>query len=181
MGTGKDESKTKVCPKCKALKFASDFVFNNKAKDKLSNWCKVCQAAQLKAWREKNPERKRLNDRRLYLENRTDRIDYNKERQLRLRKQVVEAYGGRCNCCAESRFEFLAVDHTDNDGAEERKRIKGNGTLHSYIIEQGFPARYQVLCHNCNLAKSFTGKCPHQTEREEQWTILAQKGGGLAA
>ena len=33
---------------------------------------------------------------------------------------------------------------------------------------QGCPRdRYQILCHNCNLAKYYYGVCPHETEAKK--------------
>jgi hypothetical protein len=78
------------------------------------------------------------------------------------RRKVIEAYGGKCRCCGESTYEFLAIDHLDNDGAKDRK-VNGRGAkLIGRIIRAGFPPRYQVLCHNCNLAKAFHSRCPHE-------------------
>src|SRR5690606_17571982 len=36
------------------------------------------------------------------------------------KKMVYEHYGARCNCCGESKYQFLSVDHVNNDGGEER-------------------------------------------------------------
>ena len=36
--------------------------------------------------------------------------------------------------------------------------------IYRYLKIRGFPPGYQVLCHNCNQAKGFYGKCPHQTK-----------------
>lgn len=41
-----------------------------------------------------------------------------KERHALLKAKVIAGYGGRCQCvgCEETRFEFLTIDHTNNDG-----------------------------------------------------------------
>lgn len=89
----------------------------------------------------------------------------------RLKTQVFEAYGGSCACCGEPEWEFLAVDHVNNDGAAERKayrEIKKNtilagGPLYRQILKLGFPATYQLLCHNCNWSKHRGGGlCIHK-------------------
>jgi hypothetical protein len=81
---------------------------------------------------------------------------------------VIETYGGKCRCCAESTYEFLAIDHLDNDGAEDRK-VNGRGAkLIGRIIRAGFPPRYQILCHNCNNAKAFHSRCPHEANRLDE-------------
>ena len=86
-------------------------------------------------------------------------------RNLKIR--VLEGYGNKCVCCGIEKFEFLSVDHKNNDGAEERRnpKIKTNsGSLYRMIIREGFPDRYQVMCYNCNLSLAFFGYCPHHPE-----------------
>lgn len=75
-----------------------------------------------------------------------------------LRKAVLELLGGLCKCCGEGEYVFLDIDHVNDDGAEERRRTKV-ATWRLALVE---PARFQVLCRNCNWAK-FQGGCPHQS------------------
>lgn len=86
-----------------------------------------------------------------------------KSRQ-QFRKTVLEAYGGRCACCGESNFEFLAIDHIDGGGNEHRRSLSRSDadTIVRWLKRNNFPAGFQVLCHNCNMAKGFHGYCPHQ-------------------
>ena len=77
-----------------------------------------------------------------------------------LRKAALDAYGGRCNCCGEARFEFLAIDHIGGGGLAHRKQIN-RATLSLWLKQQGYPDGFRVLCHNCNLALGFYGACPH--------------------
>lgn len=85
----------------------------------------------------------------------------NKRRRLR----VLEGYGNCCACCGDRTLQFLALDHVDGGGYRQRKT--GWGSYHCYIDAErrGFPSDYQVLCHNCNLAKGFYGACPHSAIR----------------
>jgi hypothetical protein len=88
--------------------------------------------------------------------------EYQSQRNIEIRDQVLSAYGSRCSCCGESERAFLAIDHKNNDGHVDRKNgIRGQNLLKK-IIALGFPEQYQVLCHNCNTAKSLLGTCPHQ-------------------
>lgn len=83
---------------------------------------------------------------------------------LAVKMKVIEAYGWKCNCCDENRYEFLTVDHTNNDGVAERERTKqGTGTkLYRWLVKNNFPKEgYQLLCYNCNCSKGFFGYCPH--------------------
>jgi hypothetical protein len=77
---------------------------------------------------------------------------------------VLEHYGGRCVCCGEAHFEFLAIDHTDG-GGEAHRAVVGQGSLMvDWIIENEFPSNFRILCHNCNQAMGYYGRCPHQNE-----------------
>lgn len=81
---------------------------------------------------------------------------------FRLKSQVFEHYGGKCSCCDESQFEFLSIDHINNDGCKHRKKIKKSGThFYKWIIDNNYPNDLQILCLNCNLSKGFYGYCPH--------------------
>lgn len=78
----------------------------------------------------------------------------------RLRKQVIDAYGGKCACCGESNPAFLSVDHINNDGAEHRRSVRH---LYTWLRQNDFPKDgFQLLCFNCNCAKGIYGICPHQ-------------------
>lgn len=72
-----------------------------------------------------------------------------------------------CRCCGESTYAFLSLDHINGGGTQHRKNL-GSKYILSDLIGRGFPSGYQVLCHNCNQAKGFYGKCPHQWSKAEK-------------
>lgn len=75
-------------------------------------------------------------------------------------ERILDAYGHACACCGERERLFLTVDHVNNDGAEHRKTF--NGDLYKWLIRQGFPDGFQILCFNCNMGKYRNGGvCPH--------------------
>lgn len=76
------------------------------------------------------------------------------------RRAIIKAYGGRCECCGETTYEFLAIDHKDGGGTKERK-LKGSVTIREITLKE-LPSTLRVLCHNCNSAKGFYGYCPHE-------------------
>ena len=82
-----------------------------------------------------------------------------RRRRMVLRREVIEAYGGRCACCGETTIEFLELDHVHNDGKQDRAE---NGCTYKRAKALGFPDCYQILCSNCNHAKARYGGCPHQ-------------------
>lgn len=77
---------------------------------------------------------------------------------------VLMAYSGntpKCKCCNEKTYEFLCIDHINGNGNAHRKEV-GLGHVYQWLISNKFPSGFQVLCHNCNMAKGFYGKCPHR-------------------
>ena len=90
-------------------------------------------------------------------------------RRLVIKEAVFQAYGGwQCACCGETERLFLTLDHVENNGAEERRKISGKRTSAGYqtytvLFRQDFPSGYQVLCMNCQHGKRMNqGICPHQ-------------------
>lgn len=80
----------------------------------------------------------------------------------RNRNLVLSAYGGVCVCCGVSELVFLTIDHIHGGGTQHRKQLGSSGALYRLLIKEGFPKEYQVLCQNCNFAKShWPGGCPH--------------------
>lgn len=95
----------------------------------------------------------------------------------KLRLDVLAKYGNQCVCCGESNPWFLTIDHILNDGAEERKRLYGsqNGCSRKWLLKlRREPRRddLQVLCYNCNIARSIFGICPHNPNFDVDLTIL---------
>lgn len=79
----------------------------------------------------------------------------------RLRGVVLAGYGHKCACCGEPEREFLAIDHVNGGGRQERKKIPPGIQFYSNIIKAGFPDKYRLLCHNCNMSFGLYGYCPH--------------------
>lgn len=101
-----------------------------------------------KKWSQENP---RLEEGKIYRE--------------QVRREVLFHYGKFCACCGEDRYEFLALDHKNNDGNIHRKSIgkKGGYAIACWARKNNYPEIFRVLCHNCNMATAFYGKCPHDS------------------
>lgn len=70
----------------------------------------------------------------------------------------------KCKCCGVEQLEFLGLDHIDGGGNAHRKEVKRNGnSFYNWLKRNNYPTGLQVLCHNCNMAKGFYGRCPHET------------------
>lgn len=82
-----------------------------------------------------------------------------------LRLAALNAYGGPvCKCCGETEVAFLQIDHINNDGADHRRTV-GYAGIYGWLKTRNYPPGFQVLCANCNSAKSCYGICPHQLQR----------------
>lgn len=87
---------------------------------------------------------------------------YHKAKKAEYKKMVYDYYGWYCNCCDEDGEPFLTIDHVNNDGHLDRKQSITGIRLYQKIVADGFPAKYQILCMNCNFAKKNNeGICPH--------------------
>jgi hypothetical protein len=87
------------------------------------------------------------------------------------KKQAYDHYGRKCVCCGEEHVEFLSIDHVYGKGAAQRKELSNGKGMYKWLIDNGFPEGYQVLCMNCNHArgrKGGDGLCPHERERKER-------------
>jgi hypothetical protein len=84
----------------------------------------------------------------------------------RRRQAALAAYGGKCACCATSEVVFLVIDHVNGGGNKHRRslspsgRMVGSARFYRWLEQNRWPDGFQILCHNCNFAKS-NGGCPH--------------------
>lgn len=71
--------------------------------------------------------------------------------QRRLRVRALMFLGGMCEACAINDMRVLHIDHTKNNGSEERRMIG----RHENVLKRVFiaPADYKILCANCHMIK----------------------------
>lgn len=82
----------------------------------------------------------------------------------KVRYEVLSHYSNGipiCNCCGETENKFLALDHKNNDGNIHRKTM-AHCNMIRWAKSNNFPDMFQVLCHNCNMAKALYKICPHK-------------------
>lgn len=130
--------KKKKCRDCKIEKFEDQFIKNKAFKDGVDTLCKSCNRIRVKAWREKNPEKRALQSAR------EARTDYAKNKHLKYTfgitleeyNKKLEAQRFACAICKQpetaslqGRVKQLSVDHCHTTG-----KIRG------------------LLCTNCNMA-----------------------------
>ena len=94
----------------------------------------------------------------------TERFKAKQQRwRTKLKSIVFEAYGNKCACCGETEPKFLEIDHVNNDGATDHRRLE---RLLVWIKKNNFPSDYQILCSNCNHGRYRNGGiCPHKTQK----------------
>lgn len=79
--------------------------------------------------------------------NKSSKLDYGKLKQV-----VYDHYGWTCATCGISDERVLSIDHINNDGGIQRRKIRGN-TFLKWIIKNNFPTDLQILCMNCQWIK----------------------------
>jgi hypothetical protein len=126
-----------------------------------------------------SPEKKREYNRRWYRKNHKTALagaqkyrDTHRERirllgrnqNKKLRLECLLAYGNKCACCGENRYEFLCIDHINGRGRAHRKDT--GRYFYGWLKKNNFPGGFRVLCHNCNMSKGIYGYCPHEKSTE---------------
>lgn len=93
-----------------------------------------------------------------------------RERNYRAaRLKVLAHYSGgqpRCACCGETQYEFLSIDHIDGGGTRHQQEVGRGAGILRWLVREGFPSGFRVLCHNCNQARGVYGRCPHEIAKE---------------
>lgn len=170
LGTGR-MLKRRMCKACRLIqdKITTDrWVAANpeKAKEIERRWGKKNNAARRILYAT-DPEYKKKMDAisdRYYAKHRDKILQKQRDQHRKSRQKMVALYGGMCVCCGEKNWEFLAIDHVNNDGAEDRRITKPSEYYKRFLTGIRLPG-FQVLCHNCNSAKGYYGYCPHQKQK----------------
>lgn len=83
-----------------------------------------------------------------------------------VRLDVIEGYGGACNCCGTTFIPHLTLDHVNGGGRKERQ-IRDQMNIYRELrnkLRRGIlDDRFQILCWNCNATKHYYGECHCQT------------------
>jgi len=80
------------------------------------------------------------------------------ENNKQLKMIILQQYSGiipHCAYCGIDDMDVLCVDHIDGGGNKHRKAfgLHSGGSLYRWLIKNGYPKGYQVLCFNCNHKK----------------------------
>lgn len=84
----------------------------------------------------------------------------------RVKREAIDAYGGKCACCGITDLVFLTIDHVERNGAAHRRELfgayaGGGERFYRWLRRNNWPEGCRVLCWNCQHA-TFRGTCPHQ-------------------
>jgi len=174
----RDNAGNKQCPTCQQWKpFTAEF-FPRAGKRGLAANCKPCHVAKGLASERRRRESPEYFERRRAKwreERRTARakdkqhsIDISWRSTLKLRREMIAAYGGACACCGESELMFLTLDHVHRNGAEHRNLLRTGGGYAVWrdLRKKGWPKDgYAILCWNCHMVTCWSRPCPHQSNR----------------
>ena len=72
-------------------------------------------------------------------------------------KKVVLGHYSRGNvpkCLDCGTKDNLQIDHTNENGKEERKKYGSGYNFYRHLIKNKFPKGYKVRCGRCNVLKS---------------------------
>jgi hypothetical protein len=167
----------KRCPKCGEVKPLTEFNRNRTTRDGLTHWCKECLRETSRRYREANPEavrkaaresmrRAREADPEKFRQADRQRYTAQPERQFaasrrwreRVHAAVFDHYGRACACCGTT--ENLSIDHVNGDGKQHREELgPDTGRIYRWLIKNGFPDGFQVLCIPCNSSKNTGPAC----------------------
>lgn len=121
-----------------------------------------------RAYREKNRElRRKWNNEWIA----SHKDQYNASKYIyrdKLKYQVLSHYSDgkpKCCRCGFDNIDALCLDHVNDDGAIERKKmniscrgIMNGSRIYEEIRKRNYPSGLQVLCANCNLIKEIERK-----------------------
>lgn len=89
---------------------------------------------------------------------------YCKIKTLNIKQEVINEYGGKCECCGQDVWQFLTIDHSNNNGYQHRKTIgrSGGNPFYRWLKNIGYPKDgFRLLCYNCNCSIGYFGFCSH--------------------
>jgi hypothetical protein len=142
---------TLLCIKCRKSLPPSEYYSDINRPNGLYPECKSCVLARRKSAYNENPGKYQKSSAR-----------YNEG----LKRDAINAYGGRCACCGESGREFLTLDHVHNNGKQHRIEVGGTKGVYQWARKMRYPqdGSLRILCFNCHMSRSFHGYCPHETK-----------------
>ncbi len=126
-------------------------------------YCKKHQdviKARTKKWYAENKDDPKLRRRQLeyshkhYFDNQERKSEYSHNRWLKMRLELLEYLGGKCERCGFDDYRALQIDHVNGGGVREMKNLKSLKSPIKYLERiKNNRSEYQLLCANCNWIK----------------------------
>jgi hypothetical protein len=159
-----DEDTGKCCSKCGEWKPWDEFP-PRPGRPLRASHCKACQREYQRRARQADPEharRLRREAQRRYAATNAEYIQRQRDRYEQLRDAVFGHYGRVCACCGVT--AGLSIDHPDGNGSAHRIELFGSrhaagARMYAWLVAQGFPDGFQVLCLPCNKSKGKGAAC----------------------
>lgn len=146
----------KRCTKCGVEQELDRYSPHKTTLDRRQSWCKACVTANTARWLADHPGHRLV----LPPQWKAEHPEYGRAYLQKLRGELIAGYGGKCACCGESRYEFMALDHIHNGRGNPADRTETGVVLWNRLKREGWPVgEFQILCHNCNMAKGIYGDC----------------------
>jgi hypothetical protein len=159
----------RICKDCgKEFELTLDNFY--KQRDGYFHFCKACHKIREKKWKAEHPERAKEISRKSQEKNKLFYINIRSSRDREARLKVFRYYSGEnycCACCGETNYEFLAIDHINDNGSKHRKEI-GKRSMARWLISNDYPDGFRILCHNCNQSLGLYGYCPHNKKDDDK-------------
>jgi|SRR5208337_2012941 len=90
-----------------------------------------------------------------------------KKYQKRIKNDIFLLLGNKCAICGFSDPRAFQIDHINDNGCKERKKI-GRGIYYLHILKEikAGSKDYQLLCANCNAIKEAERKSSTENNHE---------------
>jgi len=142
----------KFCRICK-IELTDDNWFPS-LKKRGSSICKVCNNSLMREWRHNNKEKSSEMSKRFQAKHPGITTEWSRKKRIRIRREMVDAYGGKCIRCGIDDIDVLDIDHIDDSGSVHRKNGIHGWRFYMLLKKLGYPKdNYQLLCRNCNWKK----------------------------
>lgn len=156
------EDTGKCCTKCGERKPLTEFYPSPASRAGLRASCKACDLAYQRQVRAADSEQYRERKRKAQRRYAATHPEYQQDRWRQLRDTVFGHYGRTCACCGAT--GDLSIDHVGGGGREHRLEVLGSGNasgtrFYLWLVRQGFPGGFQVLCLPCNQSKGSGPVC----------------------
>lgn len=145
-----------------------------RANPRVRPYCKECENERNRLYYWKTLDKQHIRSKNYRKNNKEELRKKFKKWRKELVIETISHYSNgiiKCVCCGESNIFFLTLDHINNNGAKQRRKLKltGGWRFYYWLKLRNFPDNLglQVLCANCQLGKERNnGVCPHKETGE---------------